>query len=190
MAIKRKTADIWKKKEWYVIVAPKMFEEKEVGATPADKEEKLLNRVIEVPLREITGNIQHQFIKLLFRVVEVKAKKAYTDFDGFALVREYLKRNVRRRRSLISTIQTMTTKDGKKIQVTAHIFTARKVKASQKRELRQKMAEVLVKTASERNFEDIIQQLVFGAVSAEIFKNVKTLAQVKRVELEKCEVIR
>lgn len=190
MAIKRKTAEVWKKKEWYIIIAPKMFEEKETGVTPADKEGKLIDRIVEVPLRDITGNIQHQFVKLWFRVTEVKAKKAYTEFDGFEVVREYLKRNIRRRRSLITATTMLTTKDGKKLQVTAHIFTARKVKASQKHELRLKMLEILVKIGAECIYEDFVQRMVFGAVAAEIFKNVKLLAQVKRVELEKCEVMR
>lgn len=187
---KRKTADAWKRKEWYSIYSPKLFDEKEVGTTPAFEPENLINRIVEVPLREITGNTAHQFIKMWFRITEVKGKNAYTVFDGFELVREYLRRNIRRRRSIIRVVQAGETSDKRKLQVTVYTFTARKVETSKKDLIRRIMIDVISRIIKENSFDSLVQKMVFGAIAADIFKEVKTVAMIKRVEVAKCELLR
>jgi small subunit ribosomal protein S3Ae len=189
MVVKRKTVEAWKKKEWYTIISPKLFEERSVGTTPADDPQKLADRVIEVPLREITGNMQHQFVKLLFRISEVKGNNCYTTFDGFELVREYLRRNIRRRRSMITAIREIRTKDNKTLQVTAYVFTARKVDTSKKDIIRTIIVDTLKKGESE-SFDSYIQKLLFGSIAADTFKKAKIVAPIKRVEIGKCEILR
>lgn len=186
---KRKTADAWKRKEWYSIYSPKSFEEKEIGTTPAAEPENLIGRIIEVPLREITGNMGHQFVKMWFRVTDVKGKSAYTVFDGFELVREYLRRNVRRRRSMIRIVQEMQSSDGKKVKVTIYTFTARKVDTSKKDAIRKTMMSAVDRIGKENNFETLAQKMIFGAMAAEIFKETKAIAQIRRVEISKCEIL-
>ena len=185
---KRKTADSWKKKEWYTIHSPKNFEEKEIGMTPAIEPEKLANRIIRTSLREITGNIGHQFISMHFRVVDVKGKGAHTEFDGFELVREYLRRNVRRRRSMIRVVREITTKDNKKASVTVFTFTARKVDTSKKDLIRKTMIRAIDRIASENDFESLVQKMLFGSMATDIFKEVRNIAQIKRVEIAKCKL--
>lgn len=190
MAETKKKVDVWKKKEWYTIVSPAMFESVEVGITPTEDEKKLINRVLRVPLREITNNMSHQFLKLFFRIVDVKGKSAYTEFDGFELTREYLRRNVRRRRSIITVTETIQTKDNKNIQLTAHTFTARKIDTSKKDGIRKGMMEVLDKSGKANTLESLVQKAIFGNLAADIFKEVKSIAPVKRIEISKCEIIR
>ena len=186
---KRKTAESWKKKEWYTILSPKTFEEREVGTSPANEPDNLLNRVIEVPLREVTGNMSHQFVKMWFRVFEVKGTNAYTQFDGFELVREYLRRNVRRRRSLIRVVQKVKTSDGVKLNVTVYAFTGQKVESSKKGLIRKKMTDAIIRISTENNLETLVQKMVLGMMSAEIFKEIKGITQIKRVEISKCAVL-
>ncbi len=188
--VKKKDPNAWKKKEWYTIISPEMFESKEVGTTPADDEKRLLNRVLRVPLREITGNMNHQFCKLFCRVTEVKGKSAYTTFEGFEYTREYIRRNVRRRRSIVTVTQTVETKDGRKVQFTAHSFTARKVDTSKKDAIRREMLQTIDKIGKSNTFNDLINKALFGNLASDIFKNVKNVAPVKRIEIAKCEVLR
>jgi small subunit ribosomal protein S3Ae len=192
MAVKkrRKTADSWRKKEWYTIYAPKMFDQIPIATTPSDDPKKLNDRVLKTPLREITGSISHQFTKLWFRVVDVKGKSAYTEVDGFELTREFLRRNVRRRRSMIRAVEEATTKDKKKLQISLYTFTARKVDTSKKNEIRKLMIEFLKTRVGEENFDSIIEKMIFGTLATELFRETKKLAWIKRVEIAKCEVLR
>ena len=187
--IKRKTTDTWKKKQWYTIKSPKEWEEKDIAETPANDDKKLIDRVVKIPLREITGNIKHQFVKIHFRVKEVKGLTAYTELDGFELIREALKRNVRRHRSLIRTIQTIKTKDNKTIRITAHCFTTRKVDTTKKDEIRKIMAEKIQKLGKE-TLDSLTRKCLFGQTAIEIQKEAKKITPIKRVEITKGKVIR
>ena len=186
---KRKTTDTWKKKRWFVIKSPKEWEDKEIAKSPANDDKKLINRIIKVPLREITGNIKHQFVKIHFRVKEVKGLTAYTELEGFEIIREALKRNVRRRRSLIRTIQDVKTKDNKKIRITAYCFTARKVDTTKKDEIRKVMAEE-VKALKKETLDSLVKKCLFGQVSIGIAKKIKKITPIKRVEITKGKIIR
>jgi len=187
---KRKTAESWKKKEWYSIHAPKMFEEKEVGSTPAEEPNKLLNRVIAVPLRDITGDLSQQFAKLQLRIVDVKGKTANTELDGFELVRDYLRRNIRRRRSLIRTVLVLESKDGAKLNTTAYTFAGLKIDTSKKDDVRRAMNETLAALAKESPTDALIQKLIFGGAATTVFKNVKKIAPIRRVEVAKFTIMR
>ena len=187
---KRKKSEKWKKSEWFTIHAPKMFDEKEIGTTVADKEEHLIGRRVEVLLSEITGRPLHQTHKLIFKVNDVKGKKVFTEFDGFEMVREFLKRNVRRRRSMITAIEYYTTKDNNTVQITSVVFTARKVRTSQKDAIRKIMKNILEEQAKENTLSDFVQKLLFGKISSEIYKAAKTIAPINKVEMAKLEVIR
>ncbi|MEM0372299.1 MAG: 30S ribosomal protein S3ae [archaeon] len=187
---KRKTVDTWKKKEWYTIAAPKVFEEKEITTTVASDEKNLLNRVLRVPLRDITGNMNHQFVKMWLRITEVKGKTAHTTLEGFELVSEYLRRNIRRHRSIVKLIKDGTTKDGKKIRLTAYVFTGRKVDTTKKDEIRRLMNEYLSKQIPENTAEELIQKCVFGTTPTEILRETKAVCPIKRVEVSKLKFVR
>lgn len=186
---KRKTADTWKKKEWYTIISPKIFKEMEIGTTPATDERKLKNRIIKVPLRDITNNMGHQFTKLFFRITEVKGKNAYTEFKGFELTKEYLRRNVRRRRSLIRIVREITTKDKKNITITVYAFTFRKVDTSKKNSIRKMMLEFLDKNIKKMTLESVIQKSLYGEFSTDILKKIKVVAPTRRVEVYKLVIL-
>ena len=185
---KTRKPDSWKKKNWYTIISPKDFEEEEIGITPAFDEKKLTNRIIVVPLRNITNKISHQFVKLRFKIKNVKGKNAYTELVGFELTREYLRRNVRRRRSIIKVVRDLTTKDGKEIQLTIYTFTLRKIDTSKKDGIRKIMIEYLDDLAKSENLDSLVQKSIFGALPTEISKISKKIAPIRRVEVAKCKI--
>ncbi|RLG34478.1 30S ribosomal protein S3ae, partial [Methanosarcinales archaeon] len=53
MAHKR-SRDKWKAKQWYTVLAPKMFGEVKAGETVADEPSKLIGRRIEMTLGDLT----------------------------------------------------------------------------------------------------------------------------------------
>ena len=186
---KRKTAETWKKKEWYHVISPRMFDEREVGTTPADEEIKLKNRVVQVPLRDITGNMTHQFTKLWFKVNDIKGKNALTEFHGFELMREYLRRNVRRRRSTILVVEDSKTTDGKKVQLSVYAFTMRKVDTSKKHLITNALIESTQKLIKQNSLENLAKSLLFGPAASDLMKSVKHIAPIKRIEIGKCELL-
>src|SRR3989304_8299807 len=71
-------AEGWKAKQWYNLVAPEMFGKANIGETVADVPEKLMGRIIEVTLGELTNDLSKQNIKLLLKVDSVGGGSAYS----------------------------------------------------------------------------------------------------------------
>ena len=104
MAKKKKTIDTWKTKEWYSLVAPVAFNEKEFGETPSSAPEKLKGRTCKPTLREITGNLKKSHINLTLRIKDIKGKKAYTELAGHEIQRDYVRRLIRRRMNVVRLV--------------------------------------------------------------------------------------
>jgi len=55
-AAARKIKDKWKAKVWYNLLAPEMFNKQALGETPTDDPGKLVGRVTEVTVQDLTGD--------------------------------------------------------------------------------------------------------------------------------------
>jgi len=62
-AAARKVKDKWKAKSWYNILAPSSFDNVTVSETLSDEPNKLMNRISEVSLQDITNHILNYFLK-------------------------------------------------------------------------------------------------------------------------------
>ena len=186
---KRRTTSSWKKKEWYTVVAPKEFDSKEVANTPATKPELLQDRVIKVPLRDLTGKMSHQTKKVLFKVKEVKGKTAHTQTAGFEMVNEQLKRNVRRGRSMVKLVGEFDSKNGETAKITAHAFLVSRVNTSKKDQIRNLMADSLQKRAKEMVLNDLFRKSLFGELPIQVKKDVRAICPVRRVVINKFKVL-
>lgn len=185
---KAKIVDAWKSKTWYTVLAPSMFENKEIGRVPASEDSKLLNRVVEVSLSDLTGDISQSYIFLRFRISDVKGKTAYTKFIGHEISPSYLKTLVRRRRDVIGKVVDVETKDGVKMRVKLQIFTAKRVSSPLKTDLRNITEEETIAKAKELDSQQLAQEIIFGKFSAHLFNKLKKKCPIKRIEIRKTEI--
>jgi len=194
MARKRRAArvkDKWTMKKWFTLIAPEYFGMAELGETPADDANKVLNRTVETTLADLTNDYSNQntYKKLIFKVFRVAGENAYTKFWRFELTREYLNSLTRRRTSKVEDVVDVTTTDGYKLRVKPVVFTIKRCKSSQKRAIRSIMREVVLKKGSSMNFVQYLQECVLGKIPAEIYKSAKKIYPIRRVEIRKIELL-
>ncbi len=189
MSRRRDVRDRWKMKKWYTIIAPPVFGEAPVGTTPSDDPNKLIGRVLETTLYDITGDYTQVHIKLRFQVIEVVDTTAKTRFKGHELARDYIKVLTRRKSSKIQGIFNVTTKDGYGLRVTAMAFTSYRCKTSQKKLIRKIMKDVIEKTASEQTLDEFIQSMIFEKLSSQIFEQAKKIYPLRKVEIYKSKLL-
>ncbi|AEH25164.1 30S ribosomal protein S3ae [Pyrococcus yayanosii] len=183
------TRDKWKLKQWYIIYAPDFFGGQEIGLTPADDPEKVIGRVVEVTLKDLTGDFTKGHVKLYFQVYDVKGQNAYTKFKGHKLARSYIRSLVRRRTTRIDGIFNITTKDGYKLRVMGMAIAMRRIQTSQERAIRKIMQEIIYRKAEELNFKDFILEAVTGKMAEEIAREAKKIYPLKRAEIRKIKVL-
>lgn len=181
--------DKWKMKEWFVVYAPDFFGSKEIGLTPADEPEKVMGRVIETTLKDLTGDFTKGHVKLYFQVYDVKGQNAYTKFKGHTLARSYIRSLVRRRTTRVDGIFNVTTKDGYKLRVMGMVIAYRRIQTSQERAIRRIIQDIIYKKAEELNFADFVLQSVNGQIASEIAKEARKIYPIKRAEIRKIKVL-
>jgi ribosomal protein S3AE len=55
--------------------------------------------------------------------------------------------------------------------------------------IRKSMTDTIDRIAKENTFDTLVQKMIFGTMASEIFKEVKGIAQIKRVEISKCQFV-
>ena len=185
MAQKKRTSDKWKKKKWFEVFAPAVLDKKKIAETMAEKPELLLGRTLSMSLRDVSGEIKKGHVHLLLKINDVQGQKAYTILAGHKLLPAHLGRLVRRNNSKVEVVRDVTSKDAQKARVKAITVTYRKVPKDKKTAIRKLMFDALGEMASQKNYDELIQDFVFGMASTQILGAVKKVAQIKRVEIAK-----
>ncbi len=172
-------------KRWYTVLAPEQFDRQELGETPADETEQVLDRTIETTLGELTNNASENNTKLTFRITDVGSDAAYTEFEKHSLTRDYLRSLVRRGASKIEAYVTVLTTDDYRVQIQPVAFTTKKADASQEQAIRETMVEMVESAAADRDFEELVDSIVRGRLSSAIYGEAKTIYPLRRVEIQK-----
>jgi len=181
-------ADKFKLKSWYSVLAPKMFDEKKIGDVLGIDDASVMNRILNINLSELSGEMQHGYTKVNFRVNEIKGKTAYTNFIGHELIRSYIKTLARRGMSLVDNVIVVTTKDNVNISVKTAIITSNKISRAMRTNLRHATEEVILEHAKKHDFETFMQEVLYKKISTDIYKKNKEFVPIKRVEIIKTEV--
>src|SRR3970040_666661 len=149
-AAARKIKDKWKAKVWYNLLAPEMFNKQLLGETPTDTPDKLVGRVTEVTVQDLTGDFSKMHIKLAFRVNHVQGQDALTQFIGHDMTSDYIRRLTRRKRTRTDLTVDVVTKDNWKIPVKQMASTDRRIQSAKQSAIRAIMSNVMRDQASKQ----------------------------------------
>lgn len=184
-----KKVDAFRAKNWYQVLAPAEFNRANIGETLADEPEKMIGRIMESTLGDITGDWAKQNTKILFRIEEIGGNSAYTSFIGHEMTRDYIRSLVKRRTTKIDANIVVTTKDGYKLRLKPLVFTVKRAKTSQIESIRKIMVAVIMNRSKELTFNELVSDVVSGKVSAEIYKATKNIYPLRRAEVAKSEIV-
>jgi small subunit ribosomal protein S3Ae len=82
----------------------------------------------------------------------------------------------------------VATKDGKVVELTVTCFTLTRANLSQVHAIRQMITGRVLEATKEMDLNGVITGIVSGEISKDVFKSVKTLFPVRRVEVIKSRV--
>ncbi|MCD6243059.1 30S ribosomal protein S3ae [Candidatus Bathyarchaeota archaeon] len=186
---RRRVRDKWRAKSWYTVVSPPYFGNVELGLVPASDPSKLIGRVVESTLYDITNDFSHQYLKMYFQITEVDGKTAKTIFKGHEYSRDYLRSLVRRRTTRVDGIFNVTTKDGYKLRVSVCAFTLSRIKTSQEEAIRKIMQKIVEEKASQLTYDQFVQEAVLGKIASDIYNEAKKIAPLRHVGVRKSKLL-
>ncbi len=171
------------------MVSPPYFGNVELGLVPASDPSKLIGRVVESTLYDITNDFSHQYLKMYFQITEVDGKTAKTIFKGHEYSRDYLRSLVRRRTTRVDGIFNVTTKDGYKLRVSVCAFTLSRIKTSQEEAIRKIMQKIVEEKASQLTYDQFVQEAVLGKIASDIYNEAKKIAPLRHVGVRKSKLL-
>jgi small subunit ribosomal protein S3Ae len=166
-----------------------MFNNISLGTIPADDPDKLIGRVLETTLYDITGDISQVHVKLYFQIIRVEGDKAYTWFKGHELARDYMRSLIRRKSSKIQGIFDVTTKDGYVLRITIIALTSYRCKTSQKRAIRKVMYNYITNKAPELTLAEFLSEILSYKISNEVAERARKIYPIRRVEIYKTKLL-
>jgi len=180
--------DKWRDKKWYNVMSPPYFGGVELGAVPTDDPTKLVGRIIDSTLYDITNDFAHQYLKLYFRIEEVEGKTARTVFKGHEYSRDFLRSLVRRRTTRVDGIFNVTTTDSYGLTLAVSVFTLSRIKTSQEHLIRDIMSKIVKEKASSLTFDQFVQELVLGKIASDIYNKSKKISPLRHVGVRKSKL--
>jgi small subunit ribosomal protein S3Ae len=188
MSKRGRVKDKWRSKRWFTVLAPPYFGNVMIGSIPTDDPTKLIGRVIESTLYDITEDFAHQYLKMHFQITDVEGKNALTTFKGHEYSRDYLRSLVRRRTTRIDAIVNITTKDNYDMRISAAAFTLNRIGTSQEKEIRALMKKKIEEKTSILNFDQFVQEAVLGKIASDIYNEAKKITPLRHVGVRKTKL--
>lgn len=177
MAAKKKkiTQAKVKKKKWFTVLAPKLFNNASLGESYVADSELLQGKYVTANLSTIVGNMRKQNINMHFRVISVADGKAQTEVIGYSLINAALKRLVRRGRDKIGDSFLAKTKDKKVLRIKPLIITRSKGTKS-------------TQSAVRLETRRVIREFVFSKTVEEFFAEIAD-AKLQKLVKQECAKI-
>jgi len=171
------------------VTSPPYFGNTELGLIPTDDPNKLVGRVMDATLYDLTNDFAHQYLKMYFQVSKVDGKTAQTIFKGHEYSRDYLRSLVRRRTTRVDQILDITTKDGYRLRVAVCAFTLSRIKTTQERAIRAVMRQIVQEKAAELTFDQFVQEMVLGKIASDVYNEAKKIAPLRHVGIRKSRLL-
>jgi|SRR3989344_2432838 len=182
-------AEIKSKKKWYEILATKHFSNIPLGETVANEDKNLIGRIIGVNLGSLTKDPKLQNINIKFRVNEVKEGKAYTEFNGYELASNYLKRIIRGGRSRVDDSFLTATKDDVKIKIKPMILTKYKTQRGVLTEIKKLIRKEFLEYIKKDTYDKLISDLISKTFHREIRSKLNKIYPISLFEIRVMEKI-
>ena len=187
--LSRAVRDKWRRKDWFEIYLPSYFGESKMGETPADDPSKVLGRVIETTLAQITGDFSQEYLKIYFQITDIEDNTAKTVFKGHEYLRDYLRSLVRRRSTKVDGIFVVSTPQGYRLKIVIVALTQARIKTSQEKSIRKIMKKVVEKKAQDLTFDQIVHEIVLGKLASDIYNEAKNVTSLRHVGVRKSELL-
>ncbi len=167
-----------------------MFENKELCEVVASDDKRLANRIVRASLMELGMGGASQmamFTTLRFRINGVNGNDATTMLLGHDIAPSFIRTFARRGKSLIHQVVDEKTKDNESLRLKIIAVTGARVSENTRRNLRNIIADEGKKGIAEKNFDEVIQDVIYGRFSSKMFSRLKTITKMRRVEIRKSE---
>ena len=172
-----------KKKQWYPIIAPKLFNNAFLGETLAYEPQQIIGKTLSHSLMSLTSDVKRQNVNIHFKVVEIDNNKAKTIIIGYEIIPSSVKRFVRRASRKMDISFTCETADNVFLRVKPLVVAKANIKGSIAAKLRNSVITTLTKNIEKIQYEVVINELIFHKLQDSLRDSLKKIYPLKVCEI-------
>ncbi|OGI15907.1 hypothetical protein A3K63_00920 [Candidatus Micrarchaeota archaeon RBG_16_49_10] len=176
-----------KGKTWYNLVAPKMFDSKVLGKTPAGDSDTIIGRTVEVSIINLLNNPSKYYLKFKFKGVKIEETKVITEFAGLVCLRDYISRMVRHGVRRIDTVQDLTTEDKKKVRVKTLTLISKRARKEVEVTMRKFIKDGIKERVESMKLDDFLSKLLDDSLKRELLTKGNKIYPIRAFEVIKIE---
>ena len=189
-AAARKQRDKWKAKRWYTIRAPRTpWSFRVIGETLAEDPSQLIGRNYEIIQNELDGDFSKMHVKVVFKVTDVLGNDAITEFVGHELLKDHVRRQVRRDRGKIDDTIDVVTEDGFYVRFKPLMISRARIKSSQKQQMRTIARDIILTTGATSTWFKLQAATLDGTLENKIKEAVSKIQPVRTVVIRRTQLI-
>lgn len=203
---RKKQIDPFQKKEWYKLIAPSLFAQKDCGRTLITKtqgtkiaSEGLKGRVFEMSLADLQKNeaLAHRKIKLC--IEDVQGYNCLLNFHGIDMTRDKLCSLIRKKQSIVEANVDARTTDGYVVRMFCIAFTRKQAeqvkstcyaKSAQIRSIRAKMVATMTELGTKGDLRSLVKELISDHIGDQIVKQASSIFPIKDCFIRKVKVLK
>ncbi|MFH1848889.1 MAG: hypothetical protein ABH879_01755 [archaeon] len=174
-----------RKKSWYKIFAPKIFNETQLGETHGYAAETVLGKTLKLNLMSVTDNLRHQSINVSFMVAELRGENAYTNVTSYEIVNANIRRLVRRQHDRIDLTMDCVTRDSVSLTLKPLLITRRNTSSAIRTSIRQRARGAIAETVGSLTYEGLFEEIISSRLQRKIKDIMKDIYPIKICEIRK-----
>lgn len=185
MKLVRKT-----KKKFYPVIAPKIFNEQELGEIPLYDLRDAIGRTLKFNLMTLTNDPKKQHINISFQINNVDDQKAKTEVIGYTIIPSSIRRRIKRKKIRIDDSFVVKTKDNKLVRIKPFLITAGFARSSALKGLKYNLRSILTKDIAKIDYNDLVKELISYRLQKELREKLKKIyplavCEIRVMEIEK-----
>jgi len=184
-----KKADKFKRKMWYSVVSPVLFNRKEIATTPALEPKDIIGRTIKTNAFVLLGNIKKQSISIKLQITGLKDNNAETMIKEYWIPHMHLSRVIRHGGRKIQVDEAVETKDKKKVAITMMVLTKGRSTETQNKEISKAVHDYIKQELPKLNYDSLILNALMAKIQTEIKINAKKIFPLKFVEINRIRLM-
>jgi ribosomal protein S3AE len=172
-----------KKKHWYEMQAPALFNNQSLGKSLVTEPQDLMNKQVRMSVMNLIGDMKKQFLIISFSVASVADNIGKTQIEKFYMMPSSVKRLVRRNRDRVDHRFETETKDKVRIVIKPIIVTRNITSRAVRTALRKAVLEYALSQSKTSSFEALIKSIILGKFQSGAKSILKKITPLRLVEV-------
>ena len=177
------------KKEWYPIIAPKVFQNAVLGETTVYEPQQMIGKGLTISLMSLTNDSKRQNINVNFEVVDVQNGKGLANVVGYSMAQSSIRRMIRRNIERIDMSFSCKTSDNKDLRVKPLLITRSATIGSVVAKIRRTAQDFITKYIGSVSYDGLINDLVTQKLQASLRKEINKIYPLRVCEIRSMEIV-